>query len=488
MSMPSFRHRIQRVSLLIMALLMAAFSSLLYIGLSVILYTHVDNDLRLLAQAEAQEIELSTGHLMLLPHQEDHDERSRKHHKRRSDEDEHEIHELREAIRSSIVLAPDGAVLWTGENARPPGVVSRQSLDEARQGHTVFETIHLQNDSPLRRIFLPIVVNGDVRFILQSDTSLRFVEETLQWLLWVLAGAAAIVLFLAWKGSNWLARQVLTPIDQVSRTASNITGQSLDTRIAMTAPYAEFQHLAQAFNSMLDRLQQSFDAQHRFVADAAHELKTPLTAMKGHMEVILQKSRTPEEYREAIVATLGDTERLNQLTKSLLALAQLSGDRPSKNLESVNLQEVAQEVQNELQILAEDKGITLRVESEAVPPILGDAVQIKRMVINLLDNALRHTPIGGTVRVHVAREQQEVTLSVADTGPGIAPEHLPHLFDRFYRVDTARDRQSGGTGLGLALVKEIAEAHDGQVHVESKVGKGTVFTIQFPLNHESESN
>ena len=197
---------------------------------------------------------------------------------------------------------------------------------------------------------------------------------------------------------------------------------------------------------------------------------------------------TPEEYREAIVATLGDTERLNQLTKSLLALAQLSGDRPSKNLESVNLQEVAQEVQNELQILAEDKGITLRVESEAVPPILGDAVQIKRMVINLLDNALRHTPIGGTVRVHVAREQQEVTLSVADTGPGIAPEHLPHLFDRFYRVDTARDRQSGGTGLGLALVKEIAEAHDGQVHVESKVGKGTVFTIQFPLNHESESN
>ena len=292
---------------------------------------------------------------------------------------------------------------------------------------------------------------------------------------------------MGWIGSRWLARQTLSPIEQLSQTAEDISGHNLDTRLSMTAPYEEFHHLAQAFNSMLDRLQKAFESQRRFVADAAHELKTPLTAMKGHMEVILHKPRTPEEYREAIMATLADTERLNQLTKSLLALAQLSGDRPTTPWEPVNLQQVAQEVQNELQILAEDNGIDLRVESESVPDILGDAVQIKRMIVNLLDNALRHTPTGGTVRIRIACDQQELILCVADTGPGIAPEHLPHLFDRFYRVDSARDRQSGGTGLGLALVKEIAEAHGGQVRVESEVGKGAVFTIRFPLTIESGS-
>jgi len=479
--MTSFRHYLQRVSLGLIAVLLTAFCTLLYIGLSVILYAHVDNDLQHLAQAEAQEIERSTGELAVRTREERHENETRKRREGHSEEHEYEAHELQEAIRSSIVLAPDGAVLWTGENAGHQGGISPQSLQQARDGHTVFETIVFPNDSPIRRIYLPVEVDGQVSYILQSNASLRFVEKTLHWLAWVLAGVSGIVLLLAWIGSTWLARQALSPIEQLSQTATNISGTTLDTRLVMTAPYVEFHHLAVAFNNMLDRLQKTLDAQRRFVADAAHELKTPLTAMKGHLEITLNKPRTTDEYREAIMAALGDTDRLHHLTKSLLTLAQLSGDNQSTLQEPVQVQSMVEEVRNELQVLAEDKGITLKVDATPVPEILGDTLQLRRMIVNLLDNALRHTPRGGSVTVRVIQETDNLLISVSDTGSGISPQHLPHVFDRFYRVDSARDRQSGGTGLGLALVKEIAEHRGGQVSVHSEVGKGTTFRIVLPI-------
>lgn len=480
--MPSFRRRIQRVSLYLITVLMGAFSALLYVGLSTILYTHVDNDLRLLTQAEAKHIELATGQFFERSHREEHDPSSRTHDDHDTDESEYDEHELREAIRSSVVLSPEGTILWTGEYATLRGPVSQESLRNARQGKIVFETIPLLNDSSIRRIFFPILDNGEVRYILQSNTSLRFVEDALQWLLVALAVVSGVVLLLAWIGSSWLARQALAPIEQLSQTAAHVSGHNLDTRLSMTAPYVEFHHLAQAFNSMLDRLQKAFDAQHRFVADAAHELKTPLTAMKGHMEVILQKPRTVEEYREAIGTALGDTDRLHQLTKSLLTLAHLSGNEHTASREPINLQPIIEEVCGELRILAEDQGIVLKVETTTVPTFLGDALQLRRMIVNLLDNALRYTPKDGTVTIRVAQDQDHLVLSVTDTGCGIAPKHLPHVFDRFYRVDSARDRQSGGTGLGLALVQEIAEAHGGHVEVCSEIGTGSTFTISLPVN------
>ena len=475
--MPSFRRHIQRVSLGLIALLMTAFCTLLYAGLSVVLHAHVDNDLHHLAQAEAREIELSTGELAVHSGEERH-----------SDDHDYETHELQEAIRSSIVLDPDGAVLWTGENAGHHGGISPQFLQQARNGRTLFETIDLPNDSPIRRIYLPVFIDDEVRYILQSDASLQFVDDTLYWLLLVLVGVAVIVLLLAWIGSSWLARQAMAPIDHLSATASNISGHTLGTRLTMIAPYSEFHRLADAFNSMLDRLQKAFDAQRRFVADAAHELKTPLTAMKGHMEVTLNRPRTTEEYREAIMTALGDTDRLNQLTKSLLTLAQLSGDNQATSPEPVNLQSVVEEVRDELQVLAEDKGIILRVETAQVPEILGDALQLRRMIVNVLDNALRHTPKGGTVTVRVSHDHLNLVIAITDTGCGIAPEHLPHVFDRFYRVDAARDRQSGGTGLGLALVKEIAEHHGGDVTVHSTVGQGTILSIRLPVTPTKTSH
>lgn len=479
--MESFRLRIQKVSLSLIALLLLLFSVLLYGGLWLILHRHVDADLLTIARTEAKEIELSTGQFRTLT-REDHDHEEREHD--RSEED-HELHELREAIRSSLIREPDGTVLWTGENVIGFSPLTPESLQEVRRGITVYETVHRSGNAPIRRILLPIRAGNQVRYILQTEHSLEFVNNTLMMLLAVLLGVSAVVLLAAWMGSRWIATQALTPVELFSSTASQISSHTLGTRVSLTAPYEEFQRLTSAFNSMLERLQHSFEAQRRFVADAAHELKTPLTAMKGHLEVILQRPRTADEYREAILTTLENTERLHRLTQSLLELAQLSGERQSRKWSPVNMKHLVQEVQSELHILFEDKGVTVHVQAESVPAILGDEVHIKRILINLLDNAIRHTPRGGTITIRVSKEANDILLSISDTGPGIAPEHVPHVFDRFYRVETARDRQSGGTGLGLALVKEIVDAHGGKIEVESEVGKGTVVTIHFPLPHET---
>ena len=400
-------------------------------------------------------------------------------------EENHELHELREAIRSSLIREPDGTVLWTGENVIGFSPLTSTSLMEVGKGQTIFETIQRPNKSSMRRILLPILDSNNVRYILQTEHSLKFVQDTLTMLLLALVGVAGLVLVLAWIGSRWLAQEALTPVDLLSTTASQISGPTLGTRLSMTAPYEEFQRLATAFNSMLDRLQKGFDVQRRFVADAAHELKTPLTAMKGNLEVTLQRARSADEYREAIIANLESVDRLTLLTKSLLTLAKFSGEHSPLHLKSISLQSLIQEVVDDLSALAEDQKIVLHTECETVPRVLGDRIQLKQTLVNVLDNAFRHTPTGGTVTIRLKKQDGLAALSIEDTGSGIESQHLPHVFERFYRADDARDRSSGGTGLGLAIVKEIIEAHGGKVHIDSQVGQGTKLRMTIPLNSDS---
>ncbi len=484
--MTSFRTRIRRSSLGLIAILLTIFSVFLYMGLSALLYRHVDAGLLALAQAEATRVELASGQVSPVTSDHDHD------HEDEEDEDRakkarHE-HELREAIRFSAVVNPDGDIIWKGE-----GVVTHQPsaqgiLKEVLEGQPIFETIEIPPDSSVRRISLPIRVKEEVRYILQSETPLRLVHDTLRWLLLVLGGVSALMLILAWFGSGWLAREALKPVETLSSTASRISGQTLGTRLSLDAPYSEFQRLAHAFNNMLERLQKVFESQRRFVADAAHELKTPLTAIKGTLEVTLRKARTPDDYREALAGGLGEVDRLITITRSLLTLAQLSGDRPPMSLRPLALERILREVLSDLSVLAEDGAIHVVSDIHPVPQILGDAAQLKQVVINLLDNAIRHTPRGGAVTARLQERGGAVSIMIEDTGSGIGSEHLPHLFDRFYRMDTARDRTTGGTGLGLAIVREIAQAHGGQVEVQSEVGKGSTFAVSLPAIKQSTTS
>ena len=236
----------------------------------------------------------------------------------------------------------------------------------------------------------------------------------------------------------------------------------------------------------MDRFQRNGEVQRSFCDIAAHEMKTPLTILQGNLEAALLKARTTQEYREALLNNLEQVGRLIALTRSLLTLATFTSGKPPLHLVPLPLGPMIQDLVDELTLLADDRRITLSFESQSVPPVLGDAQWLTQALINLLDNALHYTPSGGAVTVRLQAVGEGVTVAVEDTGHGIEQEHLPHLFERFYRTDLARAKDAGGTGLGLAIIKEIVEAHGGIVSVTSQVEKGSVFTLRFPaLSHQT---
>ncbi len=471
--MQSFRRRIRRSALLLIVLLLATFSILLYTGLSTILHQYLDARLLAFGEAWAEFIEDATGTLPESAHQ---NSAAGIH-----DQDSEENQELREVARSIMVLSTSGTVVWKGPAAQSRPALLPATLATVLHGLTVYDTIEPAAGPSIRRISLPVIRGGKVKYILQTESTMRFVEHTLRQLAMLLAVISATVLGMAWMGSRWVADEALTPVEVLSATAEQISGSSLKTRISLNAPYAEFQRLAQVFNAMLERLQSLLEIQRRFMADAAHELKTPLTVIKGNVEVTLKKDRSAEEYREVLIGNLAQVERLITLTRPLLTLARFAGERPPVTLTPLALEPLLKDLIGELAVLAEDRTITLTLDAHSVPPVMGDEGWLRHLLINLLDNALRYTPSGGTVLVSLGHSGEQVVIAVKDTGQGIAPEHVPHLFERFYRAEPARDRDSGGSGLGLAIVKEIAEAHGGTVQVESTVGHGSVFTVMLPV-------
>jgi heavy metal sensor kinase len=468
----SFRSQIRLSALLLIVALLVTFSVLLYSGLSVILHRY--QDARLLAFGEnwAEFIEETNEVLPESLH------RPALSDQRETDNEENR--EMREVARSLLILSPDGTVVWKGASAQTRPLLPEALRAKVLRGETVYDTIEIAKAPPVRRISVPVMRNGMVRYILQAETSMRFVQHTLRQLLALLAVIAVLTLGLAWVGSRWLADEALTPVETLSATAERISETSLKTRVSLDAPYAEFQRLAHVFNAMLERLQNVFESQRRFIANAAHELKTPLTVIMGSLEVTLRKARSAEEYREVLIGNLGQVERLIALTRSLLTMVQFVGVRPPLHRAPLELEPLVKDLIGELAMLADNRQVTLALDARPTLPVQGDEGWLRHILINLLDNALRHTPPGGTVTVCIEEVGNTVVIAVKDTGVGIAPEHLPHLFERFYRVESARDRESGGVGLGLAIVKEIAEAHEGTVRVASEVGKGSVFTVTLP--------
>lgn len=388
---------------------------------------------------------------------------------------------LREASHFILVLSPDGTLIWKGSAVIDRPLITEELLAKVQEGQVVYDTVHSLNEPPVRRVSIPVPEQKGPHYILQAETSLRFSQEALSSLLLLLAVFSGITIALAWLGSNWIGRKALSSVKILSSTAENISGPPFRTQLILNPPYQEFMPLTKAFNGMLERLQKNFEEQRHFVDYAAHEMRTPLTVLQGNIEVTLQKARTVEEYRDALLTNLEQVERLVMLTRSLLILAKFSGDHSAIQLVPLELEPMLQNLISELIVLAEDQQIVLTLESQPVPPVLGDVDRLKQLLINLLDNAIRYTPPGGTVVVRLDMKDQNVAIAVEDSGHGIEPKHLPHLFDRFYRTDSSRERNSGGTGLGLLIVKEIAAAHHGTVTVNSEMGKGSVFTLRLPV-------
>jgi heavy metal sensor kinase len=308
--------------------------------------------------------------------------------------------------------------------------------------------------------------------------SLEEVEHELAHLVTALALAVPVGLVLCSGVSYLLARKALAPVEQLRRMTREITAEKLDRRLTIANADDELGRLARTINEMIGRLERSFAEIRRFTADASHELRTPLTAIRTETEVALNKSELVPEQQQLLGSILEECDRLTRLTDQLLMLSREDATVVGQASEPVELTSLLVGAVETMRPLAEVKGICLSSHTRPVPPIRGDAARLRQVCYNLLDNAIKYTPEGCQIDVSVAELQGGVAITVRDTGIGIPAEHLPHVFDRFYRVDKARSREQGGTGLGLSIAQSIVAAHGGQIELSSTPGKGTTCTVR----------
>ncbi|MBI4205228.1 MAG: heavy metal sensor histidine kinase [Betaproteobacteria bacterium] len=276
----------------------------------------------------------------------------------------------------------------------------------------------------------------------------------------------------------FIARGVLRPLARVAESARRVTASQLNERLDLTDVPSELQDLANSFNTMLARLEDSFRRISDFSADLAHELRTPLTSLLGRTRLVLSKRRSADEYREALELSVGEIERLSALVSDMLFLAQADRAPAGLAYDRVDLRDQVNRLIEFFGMAAEERQIALEARGHAM--VFADRAMLGRALTNLLSNAIRHSPDGERVDVVIERGKSAVTVSVVDRGPGLSPADASRVFDRFYRTDPSRARHSGGTGLGLAIARSIMKMHGGDVSVKSEPGKSTVFTLSIP--------
>lgn len=335
------------------------------------------------------------------------------------------------------------------------------------------------------RVISRTVERGRVTGWVQVVQELEPVEITLRGLRSQMLIGLPLALLLAGLGGYFLAGHALRPIDQITRTAQAIHADNLQRRIAYTGPADEVGRLAGTFDAMLDRLQASFARERRFTSDAAHELRTPLTALKGRLDVTLSQSRPPQAYVATLQEMQEQVDRLIRLSNDLLFMARLDTGQFISHRETIQAKEFLDAVLDQIRPLAAAKTISINETMPAGLTLYGDMELLIRLFLNLLDNAVKYTPEQGKVTIAAAASHPHIAITITDTGPGIPPEHLPHLFERFYRADLDRGRQgqAGGAGLGLAIAYDIAQAHGGTISVVTPVqdGHGSTFIVQLPM-------
>ena len=370
-----------------------------------------------------------------------------------------------------VVTSPSlqNQLLPLDASARAAAVAGQTRIDQAQLGA-----------SSVLILTRPLLADQNTVGVLQVAQPLREINQTLRLLLFSLAASGLIALLASLRGGAWLAARALRPVAEVAQTARQIVrAEDLAQRVRPAASDDEIGALVSTVNEMLERLETLFNSQRRFVADVSHELRTPLTAMRGNLEILRRgAARDPQQLDESFAAMEREVNRLVRLASDLLLLAQAEAGAILRH-EPVALDELVLEVVRELAPLAH--GITLAPDVAEQVEALGDRDRIKQALLNMVVNALQHTPAGGKVCVALERVQERARLSVSDTGAGIAEGDLKRVFDRFYRVDKARSRVIGGAGLGLAIVKWVADAHGGTVEACSAPGQGSLFILWLPI-------
>jgi len=358
-----------------------------------------------------------------------------------------------------------------------------EDLKKARKGIIFAKTVYPDEKVSLRILTYPVKGRNDkVIYIIQVGTLLSELENSLEKLSLGLFITVPATLLLALLGGFVMAGRVLKPIEEINKTAKKINAENLERRLEIKHPDDEIGKLQKTLNNMFDRLERAFLIQRRFTADASHELRTPLTILKGEMEVALKKERNTEEYREVLKSGLEEVDRLTKIVTDLLFLARADEGKANLNIQETDAGEIYRKIEKQLKLLASEKNTRIDVDMEKETKLKADPEKIKQLLFNLMENSIKYNKDGGKTELTLKNINGYLEIKIKDNGIGISEEDLPHIFDRFYRVDKARSREIGGSGLGLSIVKWIVEAHRGKIEVESKKDVGTTFTVRLPVN------
>lgn len=333
--------------------------------------------------------------------------------------------------------------------------------------------------TPFRALTFPVMIDNKISYLVRVMTPLSSLHSTMRELRIILFLILPLAIVFSGLAAWFLSGVILKPVKNIIDTARLISAENLKIRIALPETRDEIRLLAETFNEMLDRLDRTFTSQREFIEDFSHEIKTPLAIIKGELEVTLKKIRSVKEYETTLHSSLEEINRIIKIVDDLLTLARVEAEALSLSASSINLADLIQELVAEMEILARQKNLELTLEKKADPIITGDQEKLKRVFINLLDNAIKFTPAGGKIEVKVEKEDNLARVQIADSGVGISEEQLQHIFDRFYRGEAGGN--SSGSGLGLSIARSIVEAHKGKIEVKSQVGKGSIFTVFLPL-------
>lgn len=363
----------------------------------------------------------------------------------------------------------------------PPLTVGKDTIAAASRGVPAYETVAGSGPYPVRVLVYPAMKGNQVRSLIQVGMSLQNVIQSCRRFLILLATVLPTALLLAGGLGYLLAKRALLPVDRMVEAARRISARQLSQRIDESGTGDELDRLAGTLNRMLDRLDRSFSQIRRFIADASHELQTPLTIIKGEIEVALRTPRPSEEYRGVLESVLEEVDRISVLVDGLLLLARADSGVLRMDLRETALEALIREAVQRLLPLARKRGVAL-VPGHLEPVVIqGDPERLQRLMVNLLDNGIKYTPRGGTVTVSLSRLGSTARIEVSDTGIGIPEEDRDRIFQPFFRSENARAQVQEGNGLGLSIVRSIASAHGGFVEAVNLPAGGSLFRVVLPV-------
>jgi len=453
----SLRLRLTLWYVALLAIILIAFSGVLYVRLNTTLRDNLDDALRNRADLLIGTVTNENGRLVLDPARLPVDRNQGEHFTR--------IYDVTGSLISTDTAGLDAV----------PSLPDDVAV--AQRGVTTTRSV-TAGETHLRVLTMPLVPpnHGALQIGLSEDD----IRDTITTLFAILATLIPVMLVIASGGGLFLARRALAPVDEMTHAAHTIEATGLHERLPEPPTRDEIGRLARTLNALIGRLEAAFARQRQFTADASHELRTPLTIMQGELDVTLRRKRTPQEYQATLAEVREQVLHLQQLTADLLTLARDDGPLPLP-ADTLDLALVAKRAYEHLVPLAAARSQTLTLTAPQPVIVQGVESDLERLIRNLVENAIRYTPERGTITVIVHATGSSAHVIVTDTGAGIDAAALPHLFDRFYRADSGRNRAAGGTGLGLAIAQSIARRHKGAIAVESVAGEGSTFAVTLPL-------